>query len=359
MKVSFLVACLTHGGAEKVASLWINGFVERGYEVSCIIMSEQSPISYSISGKVNVYKVGPDGQGIKHNINQIRKIRSFLKEIKPEILITILHPLGLFGYVASIGLGIKVINTEHNTFDRPDYAPFSRMDIVNKYYINKFFKRVTVFTHADISYIGKRLNNVVYLPNPLSMQPVTTIPSKKQTILAVGRMEAWHVKGFDLLIKAWGAICKKYPGWKLQLLGGGDYKYRDYLIDLSKKSGACDNMEIIDFCSDPQVFYQDASIFVLSSRYEGFGMALLEAMSQGCACIACDYKGRQSEILASHECGIICESNNEGALVNAITYMIDNQEYRESIRVNAIKRSGDFSLSKIMDRWEEIIKEIN
>lgn len=358
MKITFLVACLTHGGAEKVASLWINGFVERGYEVSCIIMSEQAPVSYLVSEEVKIHKVSPDGQGLKHNLRQIRKIRFFLKEDKPALLITILHPLSLFGYIASLGLGIKVINTEHNTFDRPEYAPFSRRDIINKYYVNRLFKRVTVFTHADISYIGKRLHNVVYLPNPLSMQPVTSTPLKSKTILAVGRMEAWHIKGFDLLIKAWGTICDKYPEWKLQILGGGDKKYSDYLIGLSKSSNAFNSFEIIDFCSDPTPYYRSASIFVLSSRYEGFGMALLEAMSQGCACIACDYKGRQSEILPSPDCGIICETDDEDAIKSAITRMIENSEYRESVRRYAVDRSCDFTLDKIMDRWEDIIKEL-
>lgn len=358
MKVAFLVACLTHGGAEKVASLWINGFVERGYDVSCILMSEQAPISYAVPGKVKIHKVGPDGQGIRHNLEQIRKIRSFLKEERPDMLITILHPLSIFGYIASLGLGIKVINTEHNTFDRPEYAPFSRRDVINKYYVNRLFKRVTVFTHADISFIGKRLHNVVYLPNPLSMPPVKRIPLKCKTILAVGRMEAWHVKGFDLLIKAWGEICEKYPEWKLQILGGGDKKFKDYLIELSRSCNALSSFDIIDFCSDPTPYYQSASIFVLSSRYEGFGMALLEAMSQGCACIACDYKGRQSEILPSPDCGIICETDNEDAIKNAISRMIENSEYRESVRKYAVDRSSDFTLDKIMDRWEDIIKKI-
>ena len=144
--------------------------------------------------------------------------------------------------------------------------------------------------------------------------------------------------------------------------------------------------------------YQDASIFVLSSRYEGFGLVLIEAMSQGCACIACDYKGRQREIMCpeghgsklppslSHaprlrdstasvddlrfkvqgsnnkvelcETGILCEPDNVEALAEAMRKMIVDDEYRESVRKNAIERSKYYSIENTMDRWEELLNKL-
>ena len=79
MKITFLVACLTHGGAEKVTSLWINGFVERGYDTSCILMDASSAISYPIPKSVSVYKVHANGTGLSNNIRQINQIRNYLK----------------------------------------------------------------------------------------------------------------------------------------------------------------------------------------------------------------------------------------------------------------------------------------
>lgn len=358
MRITFLVACLTHGGAEKVASLWIKGFVTRGYDVSCILFSDDTPISYELPACVKIRKVHSHGQGLIHNFRQIRELRAYLMELKPNVLIAILHPLGLFGYIASRGLGIKVINTEHNTFDRPDYVPFGKTDRIYKFLINKLFDKVTIFTHADITYVSNRLSNMTYLPNPLSMKPAVVVPKKNNIILAVGRMEAWHVKGFDLLIDAWGRIFKNYPDWKLQILGGGEQKYRDLLINQAKSNGTIDSIEFIDFTPDPQQYFSEASIFVLSSRYEGFGMVLLEAMSQGCACVSCDYKGRQSEIIAFKKNGLTCNTDNSEALKNSLSYMLDNESYRESVRQNAINRSKDFELDKIMNTWENIVKSV-
>ena len=96
----------------------------------------------------------------------------------------------------------------------------------------------------------------------------------------------------------------------------------------------------------------------MSSRYEGFGMVLIEAMSQGCACIACDYKGRQSEIIQNDSQGIICPVEDVDSLASAIERMILDKSYREKCQYNAIERSKFYSLDNTMDRWETIINNI-
>lgn len=358
MKVTVIVASLTHGGAEKVASLWINGFVSRGYVTSCIIVNGNAPVSYKVSDTVIIKRVNSTGRGLIHNLQQIHQIRCYIKELGSNLIITVLHPLGIFAKIASFGLRVKIINTEHNTFDRPSYAPFTLRQKIEKFWINKLFDKVTIFTKADLDYIGNKLKNTVYLPNPLSIEPAASVPAKRNIVLGVGRMEAWYVKGFDLLIDAWGMICQKYPGWKLQILGGGGQMYRDFLVRRAKDNGSIDSIVFADFTADPVNYYMDSSIFVLSSRYEGFGMVLLEAMSQGCACIACDYKGRQGEILPSNEYGITCPPNSVDSIAESISYMIEHDEYRESVRLNCIKRSEDYSLEKIMDRWDDIINTV-
>ena len=104
--------------------------------------------------------------------------------------------------------------------------------------------------------------------------------------------------------------------------------------------------------------YQRSSIFILSSRYEGFGMVLIEAMSQGCACIACDYNGRQREIIQNNDEGVICEPDNEEELASAIKSLIDNRNLRKNVQEGGIARSYNYSLDSIMKRWEIIINKL-
>ena len=96
----------------------------------------------------------------------------------------------------------------------------------------------------------------------------------------------------------------------------------------------------------------------MSSRYEGFGLVLIEAMSQGCACIACDYKGRQCEIIQNDSQGLCCEPDDVDALAEAMRKMITDDEYRESIRNNAVERSKYYSLDNIMGKWEDLLSKV-
>ena len=118
--------------------------------------------------------------------------------------------------------------------------------------------------------------------------------------------------------------------------------------------------------------------FVLSSRYEGFGLVLIEAMSQGCAPVACDYKGRQREIInpssvfpqgeeelsdaVSGGCvcnnGILCEPDNAEQLAVAIARMISDDKYRMSVQQNAISRSRYYSIENTIDRWEQLLNKV-
>ena len=275
------------------------------------------------------------------------------------------------------------------------------------------------------------------MPNPLGLQPVNDIPHKQNIILAVGRLDDWHVKGFDVLIRAWARVVSSFKflvstdGWKLQIAGTGSEESLNYLKQLCKENGVEDSVEFLGFRKDVEKLYQEASIYVLSSRYEGFGLVLIEAMSQGCACVACDYKGRQREIIAPEEdecldsflkfqdssvdgqkesedtsvsnskipqrlgtsekpdawpqgtlyersgertrnlnpetrnlpveaceTGILCEPDDVEALAEAMAKMITDDEYRESVRKNAIERSKYYSIDRTMVRWEQLLNQL-
>ena len=293
--------------------------------------------------------------------------------------------------IASLGLHIPVVATEHDSFERPKSAPFSFMDKVLKFWLNKFYRNVTVLTKADKDVIATGLSHVQIMPNPLALKPLLSIPSKRQVILAAGRLDAWHYKGFDNLIRAWGQVNGKWKResgklysngepWSLQIAGTGSEESLNYLKKSCKDNGVEDSVEFLGFQKDIEKLYQEASIFVLSSRYEGFGLVLIEAMSQGCACVACDYKGRQKEILCPEgvssskfhvssndlqdsrieicENGILCEPDNADALAEAIKKMIEDNEYREGIRAKAIERSKYYSIENTIERWEKLLYEV-
>ncbi len=402
MKIFIVQSHLGGGGAERVGVLLANGFAKRGHNVFTVT-NLNDVVTYNVSKNVKVLNmVPPVNNSIVKWLVAIRNLRHYVKQYKPDVVIGIMELCAFISKMACFSIRSKVIMTEHYAFDRSPFGSLSMIEKFSKFYLNKLYDIVTVLTEADKSIIGKRLNNIVVMPNPLSVPSIETRNANKTNVLlAVGRIDAWFVKGFDVLIRAWALVngqliidneklSSNGETWKLQIAGIGSETSLNFLKQLCKENGVEDLVEFLGFRKDVEKLYQDASIFVLSSRYEGFGLVLIEAMSQGCACVACDYKGRQREIVCPEgqgskfnvqgsnskpetrnlkletrnskveacENGILCEPDDVEALAEAMKKMIMDDEYRESVRKKAIERSKFYSIENTMDRWEEMLNQI-
>ena len=363
--LKILIVCprLCHGGAERVAVTLANGFIDRGHKVSFYsdLYEEQS---YVLDDKVTLYNlVSKPYPKISKWISAVRILRNAIKKEKPDVIIGIMSLCSLIARIAAVGLNTNVIATEHNAFERPVLSPMSLWDRIYKFHISKVFKCMTVLTEADKKVLGGKRKNVVVMPNPLAISPLEFVPEKKKVVLAAGRVDIWETKGFDILIKSFGLIMKdetlniKDSGWRLQIAGvWRDPKTREYLDGIAKECGVLDRIDYLGFVDDMKSLYQNASIFVLSSRYEGFGLVLIEAMSQGCACVACDYKGRQREIVQNDSMGLICEPNNIEQLSSCISKLIEDDNCRKEVAINGLKRVQYYHIHHIINKWEELIQ---
>lgn len=358
MKIFIVCPRLCHGGAERVGATLANGFANRGHEVF-MISDLYEEVTFHLAENVKLLNLtAPSKNTYIKWLHAIRILRAYVKNEKPNVIIGIMELCSFVSKVACIGYNIPIIATEHNSFERPSSAPMGKKSFFMKYFVNKIYDKVTVLTDADRVLTQSHLRNVQVMPNPLCLPSLTTIPVKKNIVLAVGRIDNWHCKGFDVLLDAWGKIAKRYPNWKLQIVGPcRQISNKKYLLEIGAKWNCSNQIEILNFESDIQKVYEKASVFVLSSRYEGFGLVLIEAMSQGCACIACDYKGRQQEILQNSKNGVLCEPDNIDALSESITKVLENASYRSRIQNNAIVRSKYYSLENTMDRWEKLLSQ--
>lgn len=314
--MNILIVCprLCHGGAERVAVCLANGFVERGHTVRFMtnLFEEQT---YKLDSRVIVVNlVSTTDSKIKKWFSAYKLVHKEVKKSRPDIVIGIMELCSFISKIATLGSGVPIVATEHNSFERPQSAPMSLFERFFKFTVNIIFDHVTVLTEADKNVIGKRLKSVVVMPNPLAIEPTYSVGIKKNTILAAGRVDNWHYKGFDILIKAWSRVVSSFKfqvsseGWRLQIAGvWRSDETIHYLTGLlpdgewTESDGSLKSdiyqVEFLGFVDNMKHLYQQSSIFVLSSRYEAFGLVLIEAMSQGCACVACDYKGRQREII--------------------------------------------------------------
>ncbi|PMC10257.1 glycosyltransferase family 4 protein [Hoylesella timonensis] len=357
MKIFIVCSRLSYGGAERVGVMLANG-LSVSHSVYLISNTLEEP-TYEVKSSVQLL---PLFSSISSKIDKwastLPNIRKYAKTYRPDVIIGIMETCSLVSKLATIGLGIPIIMTEHNAFERPKNTPLTKWQIITKFYINKLYCCVTILTEADKEFIGLRLKNTVVMPNPLFLTPIIKSPVKDKIVLAAGRIDDWHCKGFDILLKAWGTIAKQYPDWTLEIAGDGRKVDLELLQNIVRKSEVENQVKFLGYQKNIVDRYKQSAVFVLSSRYEGFGLVLIEAMSQGCACVACDFKGRQREIIRNDSEGLVCVPNDVDALALAIKKMIDDDMYRQKVQKAAIERSKYYAMDKTIRRWENLLKRL-
>lgn len=359
MRIFIISPKLNYGGAEHVGCMLANGLADNGHEVTLIGCAYRGNGTYHINENVRVLYLNSSKNKYKKWINYIISLRRYVKTYSPDVIIGIMWSCSLIGKISSTGKNIPVINTEHDSFERPQSAPMSKAHHFLKFQVNKIYNCITVITEADKKVIGNKLKHVHVMPNPLDLTPAENVPYKKEVILAAGRLEDWHCKGFDVLIKAWASIADKHPDWSLAIAGIGTTNEIAFINNLAAQNNVSNRIKLLGFRTDMIDLYRDSAIFVLSSRYEGFGLVLIEAMSQGCACVATDYKGRQSEIILNGNEGLTCPPDDADALADGMETFMSNGEYRGIVQRNAILASRRFTLDKFIYRWESLLNDIS
>lgn len=354
---------LTHGGAERVASNLADGLSDLGHQVS-LYVNQDNVETYKPKKTVRLCYY-PRVRFSKffwvRHWRLIMSIRAEIKKNKPDVIIGIMW---YFAFIAKVaqwlsGRSIPVIYSEHNSLERPHIEPMSRKEAFFKFYFSRVCDAYTVLTDADRR-CGeeKGLRNMVVMPNPLGIEPIRAVPHKDNIVLAVGRLDAWIYKGWDILLEAWGILAHKYPTWELHIAGAGSHEDKQRLISFAKKNRVEDRIKIIDYTSNVIALYQRAAILVSSSRYEGFGLVLIEAMSQGCACVAADYKGRQGEIICYGEDGLLCEVESVPSLQEKLEMVLADETLRRDLQRNAIQSVARYSIDRYAMKWDELITQI-
>ena len=190
--------------------------------------------------------------------------------------------------------------------------------------------------------------------------------------MAAGRLNDWRYKGWDLLIKAWalmnGQLTKdngqfddqssELASWKLQIAGTGSVEDLRFLKQMCKENDVENSVEFLGYRTDIKELMQKASIFCLSSRSEGLPMVLIEAMSQGCAPVACENLGRTKEIITREREGLLFKTADVEDLARQLSVLITDQEKRNKIQLSAVKRSESFLLDHVVDKWESLLRVI-
>lgn len=202
------------------------------------------------------------------------------------------------------------------------------------------------------TYLKKRdRGKICSIPNPVENIPHRLPKEKGHEILYVGRMNI-DEKRVSHLLRIWKLIQHEFPDWNLRLVGGGSDEKE--LKELSKKLKLL-RVSFEGF-QKPQKYYERASIFCLTSAFEGFGLVLVEASAFGCVPVAFNSYPSAEEIIQSESNGFLVPENDIHAYADVLRQLMSNQELREKLSFEANKNAQRFSLEKILPKWEQVLE---
>lgn len=357
-RVLILVQTLTNGGAERVACDIANGLSDRGVSVA-VLTNLDAPVNYVLKNGVKLYR-NPQyfflGKINRFCIVQTVKV---INDYRPDVVIGIMWGEALSAKIASLFSKSrpKIVFSDHDSFERPQGDSFRRF--LTKRVLSRWCDCYTVLTKADKELCTIHgIKNVWVMNNPLALKPLVKKTSRKLSILAAGRLDAWYYKGFDILIRAWGKIHNKHSSWILEIAGKGSLSSIEYLKNIARDCGCAHCVNFIGHIADMEKKYQESSVFVLSSRYEGFGLVLIEAMSQGCACIACDYKGRQADIISEGVDGLLANVDDIDDLAQKLDRLLSDEMLLRKLHNNAPSNLQQYSIDRVAESWELLINNL-
>lgn len=357
MEVIFVLHNLYGGGAERVTCLVTECLVKKSVSVS-IITNTNSCSDYNAPYGVRIIPFFKEGSlnGINGFIQKIKTIRNEMKKHPQAIMVGVMPIAFLYVAIASLFLKNKIVASDHTSFERP--LKWHMKFIRN--YVYRMADAVTMLTEADAKYLGDKFKDKWVIPNPLAYKPLENLSIiKNNTVLAAGRLDDWYVKGFDLLLESWAKVSSLNSDWTLEIAGKGSRQALDTLKNKVSELGIKDRVLFSGFHKDIDRVMRESSIFVLSSRHEGFGLVLVEAMSQGCACISFDCGGRQKEIIKDEHIGIIVENHDVNELANKLMFLITNESERFELSKNGLKRSESYNVNKIIEIWISMFRHLS
>ena len=364
------------GGVERVLTLKANYMADvLGYDITIILTEgKEKPLFYPLSDIIKVINLDVNFEAlwacsfVKKIFVYLQKQRIFKKRLteelmrlKPDITVSLLRRE--INFINDIQDGSRKIGELH--VNRANYRNFEAGDtnlikrLFARYWMHnlvshlKRLDRFVVLTEEDKASLTE-LSNVEVIPDPLAFDIDQVSPLTNKRVIAVGRYV--YQKGFDLLLQAWKKIEQQHPDWELAIYGMGDRTpYEQIIEELQIDRTRC---HLNGSTSDIKAEYLNSSLFVFSSRFEGFGMVLIEAMACGLPVISYDCPCGPKDIVRHNEDGLLVPSGSIGSLAKAMGKMMCDVNLRQQMAKAAVKNVQRYKLDSVCQHWHSLFESI-
>lgn len=354
MKCLFVASSMNFGGAERVMSILSNAWCDKGCEVKILLTGTAAKSNYALKSQVELLSCYSEKKMGIHHIVIIRAIRSLCRRWKPDVVISFYNDVAALTAVAITGLHIPLIYSERND---PNQVNQRKVDkVYRKIVEHRADEFVFQTTGAQECYPEKVQKRSAVILNPLDVTgfPTHDFTVERKEIVTVGRLEPQ--KNQKLLINAFSELAKKIPGYTLVIYGEGSL--RKELEKFIESKGLKDRIFLPGAKNNIQEYIKDASLFVLSSDYEGIPNALIEAMAIGLPCVSTDCSpGGARELITNGENGVIVECRNSNELATAMASLLTDRESAKKMGTNAKKIYTRVDKDLVCNRWLDLIRD--
>lgn len=376
IKLAYCIPSLNHsGGMERVLTAKANYLAERlGYDVNIIITdNKDTQPFFPLSPKVNVVQLEVNIDNLwsypiwkrlfiykrKMNIYK-QRLERCLKLMQPDITISMLRrEINFLPNLQDGSIKMGEIHFGRYKYREANFTflPSFANNLISRLWMRqltnklKRLERFVVLTHEDAK-AWKELSNITVIPNPITIETNQRSDCDSNIVVAAGRYT--YQKGFDLLIKAWEIVNKKHPDWVLNIYGGGDNMAYQQQAD---QLGLHDCIRCNPLAEDLSVKYVESSIFVLSSRFEGFGLVIAEAMRCGLPPVSFACPCGPRDIIDDGIDGLLCRHGDIADLAEKICHLIENRQLRKEMGKKASVNVERFSIDNVMQKWDELFKK--
>ena len=229
------------------------------------------------------------------------------------------------------------------------------MRFYRKCYLRRVERRadMVVALTKDDAREWRRAKQVEVIPNFTVMPVVKLSGCDSKRVLAVGRLE-WQ-KGFDRLIEVWSIVNSRYPDWRLDIFGSGTLEHE--LQSMIQTYGLSQSVTIYPYTSTIDKEYSGSSIFALSSRYEGFGLVLLEAMQSGLPCVVFDCPFGPSDVVVDGQNGFVVSNGDINVFAEKLCELIAHEDMRKQFSKAAVERVKLFDVDTVMAQWKALLEK--
>ena len=360
-RITFVIPSLTSGGAERVMSTMANFWAEQGRHVTIVTLSSQDDVPfYPLDPAVYRVGLGVDRpartplHAVANNLGRLRRLRRAIRTTDPNVVISFLDHTNVLTLLATRVTRLPVIVCEHTDPGLAErHAVWDRLRSL----LYPRAAQVVVLSESGKQFFGPTIQKRTRIvPNPIQVAPPNgyVAPNGRSSVVSMGRFGP--EKGFDLLLDAFALVADRFPSWDLVIWGDGNL--RADLTAQTDRLNLTDRVRLPGRTTTPHAELRTGQIYALTSRREGFPMALAEAMGCGLPAVAFDLPSGPRVIIRDRVDGLLVPNGDVTAFATALASLMESPERRAEMASKAPDVLERFGVDKVMAIWDGMIAEV-